>query len=231
MGNRFPVPMLNDRPNQTSTAIIIPAFNEAATITDVVRRASCIGKVIVVNDGSSDGTEIVAIAAGATVISLIGNPGYEGALTKGMQYAMENHFSFAMTMDADGQHPIEAALNLIDSIQDSDVAIGVRQKKQRMAEFVAGWIGALLWGIKDPFSGLKLYRLDSCKKLGNFDTRRLVGAEMFVRAHLNNLVLKAIPIQTLERADAPRFGSTLSANLRIVRATVLLVAMNWGIIR
>src|SRR5450759_609710 len=96
-------------PNPTSTAIIIPAFNEAATIAAVVGNASRIGHVVVVNDGSSDGTERAATAAGATVITLKGNQGYEGALTRGMQFAVENKFSFALTMDADGQHRLESA--------------------------------------------------------------------------------------------------------------------------
>ncbi|HEY5579882.1 MAG TPA: glycosyltransferase family 2 protein [Rhodoferax sp.] len=217
-------------PNQTSTAIIIPAFNEAATIAAVVREASCIGQVIVVNDGSSDDTEKAAYAAGATVITLKGNQGYEGALTSGMQFAITKNFSFALTMDADGQHRLESAQQLLDSIQDSDLVIGIRQKKQRFTEVIAGWIGAHLWGINDPFSGLKLYRLESCKAIGNFDTRRLVGAEMFVRAHRKGLSLKAIPIQTNERTDAPRFDSTLRANFRIARAMVLLVAISWAIL-
>lgn len=218
-------------PQPQSTAIIIPAFNEAATIATVVRNAVQLGQVIVVNDGSRDDTEAQAQAAGATVLTLPGNNGYEGALARGIQFAVENDFAFALTMDADGQHRQESALQLIAAIGDCDVAIGLRYKKQRFAEFVAGWIGTRLWGINDPFSGLKLYRLESCKKLGIFDTRKLVGAEMFVRAHRNGLTLLGVPIHTAERADAPRFGSTLRANYQIARATVLLVAISFKLIQ
>ena len=218
-------------PKPENTAIIIPAFNEVATIATVVGGVTALGQVIVVNDGSSDGTEKAATAAGATVITLQGNQGYEGALTSGIRFAVDNSFDFALTMDADGQHRPESAQHLLDAIQNSDVAIGIRQKKQRVIELVAGWIGAHLWGINDPFSGLKLYRLERCKTLGNFDTRRLVGAEMFVRAHRHGFAVKAIPIHTAERADAPRFGSTLRANIRIARATFLLVAISWGLLK
>ena len=218
-------------PKPESIAIIIPAYNEAATIATIVRNSVRIGHVIVVNDGSSDDTEVEAKAAGATVLTLPANQGYEGALTRGMQFAVANNFAFALTMDADGQHRMESGLQLIEAIDNCDVVIGIRQKKQRFAELIAGLIGSLLWGINDPFSGLKLYRLDSCKRLGSFDTRKLVGAEMFVRAHRNGLTLKATPIHTSKRADAPRFGSTLPANFRIFRATVLLVGISLGIIR
>jgi hypothetical protein len=145
-----------------------------------------------------------------------------------MQYAIDHGFAFALTMDADGQHRLESAHALIAALKGGDVAIGVRRKKQRFTEFIAGWVGAWLWGISDPFSGLKLYRLASCKALAPFDTHCLVGAEMMVRAKRLGLTLVAIPIHTAERADAPRFGSLMRANYRLARATVLLVAISWG---
>lgn len=214
-----------------SIAIIIPAFNEAVTIATVVRNATSMGHVIVVNDGSSDATEREAKIAGATVLTLPVNQGYENALTLGMQFAVESNFAFALTMDADGQHCHKSAKQLIATIHRCDIAIGIRRKKQRVAEYIGGWIGSRLWGINDPFSGLKLYRLDTCKKLGNFDTRKLVGAEMFVRAHRSGLTLLGIPIDTVERADVPRFGGSLRANLKIARATVLLIGISLGLIQ
>jgi glycosyltransferase involved in cell wall biosynthesis len=220
-----------NNPKPMSIAVIIPAYNEAATIAAVVNNATQLGHVVVVNDGSVDNTESLARAAGATVLTLTGNQGYEGALSAGVKYAIDNGFAFALTMDADGQHQLESAKALISALQDSDVAVGIRHKKQRVTEFVAGWVGALLWGISDPFSGLKLYRLASCKALAPFDSRRLVGAEMMVRAKRHRLKLVAIPIQTAERADAPRFGSLLRANYRLGRATLLLVGISLGILR
>jgi glycosyltransferase involved in cell wall biosynthesis len=217
--------------NPASLAVVIPAFNEAATIAAVVGNAARLGHVVVVNDGSRDDTEALARAAGAAVLTLPGNQGYEGALSAGMKHAIDKDFDFALTMDADGQHRLESAQALIAAIQDRDLAIGIRHKKQRVTELFAGWIGSLLWGIDDPFSGLKLYRLTTCKELGAFDSRRLVGAEMMVRAYRKGLKIVPIPIQTAERADSPRFGSLLRSNYRLARATVLLVGISWGLLR
>lgn len=216
---------------QAPLAVVIPAYNEAATIAAVVADARLLGDVIVVNDGSSDGTAELAREACASVISLGGNTGYEGALGAGVQHAIDRNYEFALTMDADGQHSVECAQTVIDSLGAADIAIGVRRKKQRAAEWIAGWIGALLWRITDPFSGLKLYRLSSCKALGRFDTRRLVGAEMFVRAHHAGLKLASIPIHVKDRADTPRFDTRWRANFRLVRATALLIAIDWGLLR
>jgi glycosyltransferase involved in cell wall biosynthesis len=212
-----------------AVAVVIPAFNEAATIATVIGTAVNLGYVVVVDDGSTDGTGPAARSAGAEVLALPVNRGYEGALSVGMQYAIENDFTYVLTMDADGQHGLESAQALIEAIDDQDLAIGVRDKKQRFTEVIAAWVGSLLWGIEDPFSGLKLYRLSTCKMLGPFDTRRLVGAELMVRGIRRGLKCKSVRIQTVERTDSPRFGGTLRANYRLARATVLLVALSWGL--
>jgi glycosyltransferase involved in cell wall biosynthesis len=214
-----------------SLAIVIPAYNEAATIAGVVARARCLGDVIVVDDGSRDDTSQLAREAGAHVLALSGNTGYEGALNAGVQFAVGRNYDFAMTMDADGQHDVASARALIQALGDADVAIGLRLHKQRVAEWVAGWIGTLLWGVSDPFSGLKLYRLESCRHLLPFDSRRLVGAEMFVRARRTGLRLAGVPIVTAQRTDAARFDTNWRANFRLARATALLIAIHWGVVR
>jgi glycosyltransferase involved in cell wall biosynthesis len=212
-------------------AIVIPAFNEAATITTVVANALTLGDVIVVNDGSRDSTAERARAAGAQVVNLGGNTGYEGALTSGVQSAIDQEYDFVLTMDADGQHRVESARMLLNVLGSADIGIGTRRKKQRAAEWIAGWIGGFLWGVADPYSGLKLYRLKSCKALVPFDSRCLVGGEMFVRAHRVGLQIVTAPIETEDRTDAPRFDSNWRANYRLIRATVLLAAITWGVLR
>lgn len=214
-----------------SFVIVIPAYNEASTITGVVTRARSLGAVIVVDDGSHDGTPRLARQAGADVISLGGNSGYEAALSAGIQSAIGHGYDFAITMDADGQHEVVSAQALIEALGDADIAVGLRRKKQRAMEWAAGWIGSVLWGIADPFSGLKMYRLATCGCLPPFDTRRLVGGEMLVRARSAGLRVVGVPIDTLERVDAPRFDTNWRANLRLARATLLLVGIHFGIVR
>ncbi|NBO26277.1 MAG: glycosyltransferase family 2 protein [Actinobacteria bacterium] len=207
-------------------AVVIPAYNEAATVACVVAGARCLGDVIVVDDGSFDGTAQLASMAGAQVINLSGNMGYEAALSTGLQHAVNAQYEFALTMDADGQHRTESAQALIDALGSADVAIGIRRNKARVAERVAGWVGALLWRVSDPFSGLKLYRLCSCKALLPFDSYCLAGGEMFVRAYSAGLRLTTMPIEVEERTDGSRFGISWRANYRLARATALMVAIS-----
>src|SRR5713101_5594916 len=84
--------------------IVIPAFNESATIVSVVQSAGRYGGAIVVDDGSTDNTAELAIHAGAVVVSHGRNRGYDAALNTGFKRAAELGTEIIITVDADGQH-------------------------------------------------------------------------------------------------------------------------------
>ena len=218
-------------PARQTVAILIPALNEAATIGDVVGRAAQIGVPFVIDDGSTDGTSAAAKTAGAQVIRLAQNQGYEGALSVGMRRAIDQGFVYALTMDADGQHGLESARLVLATMSDElDMVIGIRSRKQRAGEVLAGWLGSLLWNVSDPFSGLKLYRLSTCSACGDFDSHRLVGAELLARCYRSGLALATVPITTKKRADQSRYGASFSVNFKLLRALLILTAVYLGMV-
>ena len=83
--------------------IVIPALNEAKTVGGVIASVIEIGHVIVVDDGSTDGTSEVAEAAGATVVRHKENSGYDAALASGYARAIELDCDAVATIDADGK--------------------------------------------------------------------------------------------------------------------------------
>jgi glycosyltransferase involved in cell wall biosynthesis len=86
-------------------AVLIPALNAARTLPAVVVDARRqLEPVVVIDDGSSDGTGDVARAVGATVLRHEVNRGKGGALKTGFAWALENGFDGVVTLDADGQH-------------------------------------------------------------------------------------------------------------------------------
>ncbi len=108
---------------------LIPAFNEADGIARVVTRLRELGfEVLVVNDCSVDDTERHARQAGAVVISHSSNMGYGCALQTGYRYALENGFQVLVQLDGDGQHEVDFARQLADSlVRDRlDLVIGSR---------------------------------------------------------------------------------------------------------
>jgi glycosyltransferase involved in cell wall biosynthesis len=200
-------------------AIIIPALNESATIGGVIANALRFGKVIVVDDGSRDGTANIASEAGADVVRHEHNRGYDGALESGFARAAELGCICVMTMDADGQHdPNQASEFIAEIARGADVVIGVRNRRQRVTEHVFGWVANLLWGIRDPLCGAKAYRICVYRRRGHFDSYGSIGTELAIYAARSGLRVTQIPVSTRPRLDAPRFGSSLRANGRIFNA-------------
>ncbi len=113
------------------TLLLIPAFDEATSLPEVLRRverAVSDVPVVVVDDGSRDETARVARAHGARVLRHPYNLGYGAALQTGYKYALRGGFRFLVQMDADGQHDPEQIHRLLEPLRagDCDLLIGSR---------------------------------------------------------------------------------------------------------
>ncbi len=200
-------------------AIVIPAFNEALTIAEVINSVKAYGCTIVVNDASVDNTQQIAEDAGAIVINHKENKGYDGALNSGFNKAVELNFDVVITFDADGQHSSDLLEKYIQLINENfQVVIGIRDRFQRIAEYIFSWVARKKWGILDPLCGMKAYHIDVYKKLGHFDSYDSIGTELSIFAAKNKINIAQLPIKTNKRTDASRFGNRVSANIRIFRA-------------
>jgi glycosyltransferase involved in cell wall biosynthesis len=109
--------------------IVVPAFNEQATIKQVVAALSrfC-PNIIVVDDSSTDLTAIRARAAGARVLQHPINLGQGAALQTGIDFALQNGASYVATFDADLQHRAEDIPSLLGALRETgaDFALGSR---------------------------------------------------------------------------------------------------------
>src|SRR6476620_12220136 len=113
------------------TVVFIPAWNEEASLPGVLSDAHTALPgidVIVIDDGSTDGTAAVAAAAGATVISFGENRGLRQGIAEGYRQALVRGYDFCGRLDADGQHPAQELKGMLELVRDGrcDVAIGSR---------------------------------------------------------------------------------------------------------
>jgi glycosyltransferase involved in cell wall biosynthesis len=207
---------------RSGVGIIIPALNEAPSIAKVIERARPFGTVIVVDDGSSDGTAAIAASAGADVVRHQINRGYDAALNSGFRRAAELGCEGVVTLDADGQHDPELLSQFIEALDGgAAVVVGVRDRFQRLAERIFAWVAWTRWHIHDPLCGMKGYRMEVYRDLGHFDSYQSIGTELAIFAARRGYRLVELPVRTRDRIGAPRFGRRLSGNWRIFRAMVL----------
>jgi glycosyltransferase involved in cell wall biosynthesis len=109
-----------------TVSIVIPAFNETASVAAVVRalaEAATWREIIVVDDGSSDDTSSQAAAAGARVIRHPYNKGNGAAVKTGIRAATGE---YVLILDADGQHQPDDARRLVDRLGEYDLVVGAR---------------------------------------------------------------------------------------------------------
>ena len=199
--------------------IVIPALNEAETIGLVVANASKYGIPIVVDDGSRDETGELAAAAGATVVKHAINRGYDEAINSGFVRAEKLGCEFVITMDADGQHDPTTLITFTQALDGGgDVVVGIRDRRQRLAEHIFAWVATAKWGIRDPLCGMKAYRIGIYQELGHFDSSNSIGTELAIHAAKTGRKIAQVAVKTCERSDEPRFGKRYSANVRILRA-------------
>ena len=120
-----------DALNAAQTSIVIPAFNEAASIAAVVRDLASAARwleILVIDDGSTDDTGAQAAAAGARVIRHPYNKGNGAAVKSGIRNATG---TFILIADADGQHQAADAARLISHLDAYDLVVGARSSRSQ----------------------------------------------------------------------------------------------------
>jgi glycosyltransferase involved in cell wall biosynthesis len=116
---------------RNDTLVFVPAWNEEENlpaVLDELREGLPRADVLVVDDGSTDGTADIARRRGAKVISFGANRGLPAGIAAGYEHATEQGYAFCGRVDADGQHPVAELARLLERVRSDvcDVAVGSR---------------------------------------------------------------------------------------------------------
>jgi glycosyltransferase involved in cell wall biosynthesis len=188
------------------TLILIPAYNAARTIGDVVKSCvNIINNILVVDDGSRDATAAVAKAAGAEVVSHPQNRGKGGALKTGFAWALEHGFDAVITLDADGQHLPREIPKFLQAREETraDLIIGGRAHlfgemlpRRRLANRFSAWSIAKASGtrITDSQSGFRLYSANLLRNVRLHTDGFDMESEVIVHAGRGGFKVLTIPI-------------------------------------
>ncbi len=202
--------------SQQRVVVVIPSYNEERFIGSVVHKILRYPvTVVVVDDGSSDDTSLVARMAGATVIRQPINQGKGAALNIGFKKARELKPDVIVMIDADGQHLPEQLSNVVRPIleDEADIVVGSRyiQKTSQvpLARVIGHWAFNLITqaasGVKatDSQSGYRAFSPKAFAHLNFGSSGFSVESEMQFLAHQYGLRLAEVPI-TIRYTDKPK---------------------------
>jgi glycosyltransferase involved in cell wall biosynthesis len=212
---------------------LIAAFNEEAHIADVVRGTSAYASpVVVVDDGSTDGTAVRARAAGALVIRHEQNQGKGCAIRTGLEHVLQLDRSHVLFLDGDLQHDAAEIPRLIAMAEQGhgDLVIGERElRKDAMppARFHANVIGSAILSrfigadVADSQSGFRIIRADLLRRVRLKGTGYEIETEMLIKLVRAGAALDRVAVQRLQyegtRSKMRPFWDTFRTCLLAVR--------------
>jgi len=193
-------------------AVVIPAFNEATTIAEVaggaLRHAR---RVIVVDDGSRDGTAAELAPLPVILIRNDANLGKAASLARGFAAALEQSVDAVVTLDADGQHRPADIPRLIEAAAEhpGDIIIATRlEGRERMprlrrfgnrqADFWIAWAAG--YPIRDTQCGFRLYPaalLEGLTVRGGRQNSFVFESEVLIEAARAGCHARCVPIDTI----------------------------------
>lgn len=192
------------------TSIVIPVFNEAENLQQVLEKIQALAltnaEIVVVDDGSTDGSAQVALNAGATVVRHPYNVGNGAAIKSGIRAARGRWLLF---MDGDGQHQPEDIPKLLREAHKYHMVVGARAKgsKLRLHRNFANSVYNLLasyvtqFPVKDLTSGFRvLERLDALRFIDLLPNTFSYPTTLTMAFLRSGLTIKYVPIRTLYRS-------------------------------
>src|SRR3989475_828646 len=219
------MPYTSSMASRCEISIVIPIFNEAGTLAELLDRVQSLKpartELIVVDDGSTDGSAEVALNAGASVIRHPYNIGNGAAVKSGIRAARGR---LIVLMDGDGQHPPEDIPKLLAETSKYHMVVGARAKgsKLRFHRYAANLLYNLLasyvtrFNVQDLTSGFRvLSRRDALRFIDLLPNTFSYPTTLTLAFLRSGFTVKYVPIQTLYRSGQSKI-SLISDGIRFL---------------
>ena len=224
-----------------ASLVVIPTYNEAESIGTILDGLKDLDvDVLVIDDGSPDGTADIVRKHNVEVVERQGKQGLGSAYRTGFSIAIERGYTYVIEMDADGSHQIRDLTTMMEWIGSADLLIGSRwvsdgsienwsKFREYLSKSANRYANLLLsLGVKDTTSGFRIYTSALLKKM-EISTIRSEGycfqIEMTRRAIARGGSIAEVPITFIERAHGKSKMSFSIALEAVVRITA------WGALR
>jgi glycosyltransferase involved in cell wall biosynthesis len=225
---------------------IVPALNEERTVARVIDELRAFDgglDVVVVDDGSVDGTARVARSKGARVLRLPFNLGIGGAVQTGFRYAFENGYDLAVRVDGDGQHDPAQLARVIAPVLSgqADIAVGSRfadvggvgyrsSRTRRVGIRLLAWIVSRIVGqrVTDATSGFQALNREGIALFARDYPHDYPEVEATVMVFRHRLRMLEVPVEMRERGGG---RSSITALRSIYYMVKVLLAIFVGLFR
>lgn len=218
------------RAADAETWVVIPLFNEASVIAEVIAGLrESFAHIVCVDDGSTDGSGAIAEAAGARVLRHPLNLGQGAALQTGIAYAREqSSCHYIVTFDADGQHRVVDAVAMVDLARSDDAAIVFgsrflddRTKPGALKKLVlktAVVVTNLTTGLRltDAHNGLRVIRVDAARGIHLQQDRMAHASEIVLQLRRTGLPWREFPVEVLYTDYSKAKGQSLLNSINIL---------------
>ncbi|MGI8945911.1 MAG: glycosyltransferase family 2 protein [Thermoleophilaceae bacterium] len=230
---------------RNSNLAVVPAYNESTTIGGVIhslREHVPDFDVLVVDDGSTDGTDALARHAGARVVRHPFNLGIGGAVQSGFSFALENGYDRMVQVDGDGQHvagEIGALREAMDSDGEIDMVCGSRfltesgylaPISRRTGIHIFAFLLSRIVGqpVTDPTSGFRLYNRRAIALFARDYPHDYPEVEAVLMVHFHRLRMREVPVRMLERGGGQ---SSIRSGKSVYYMVKVLLAIFVGLVR
>ena len=211
---------------------LIPAYNEARTVAAVVRGAAVhVAQVLVVDDGSTDGTAAAAIEAGADVMRLDRNGGKGTAIRAGLSRVFRSEATHVIFMDGDLQHRPEEIPELLAEAAATGAAMVIGERvfvrdempaSRYWANVIGSWALATLMGVDltDTQSGFRVVRTDVLRQIDLESTGYEFETELVVKLARRGAHIARVPIKAVYAGEKSKLRPVRDTTRNILLALV-----------
>ncbi len=219
---------MSNQINQISVLVIVPAYNAARHISELVSRLRtyvCDANLLIINDGSGDDTLDIIRQEKVNYISFPENRGKGAALKAGFEYAIENNYRSVLTIDADLQHLPEEVPQFLAADNGHHVVIGTRKmdlKVMPWPRWLTNNLSSLIISVfsqsrvRDSQSGFRLIPTEVLKAIHLKTVGYDFESEMLFKAGALGCGISEVPISTIYE-ESTSYINPLQDSLRFLR--------------
>ena len=202
-----------------SLVVLIPAYNELNNLKKILNKNKKL--FFIVDDYSNDNTENFLKKNKINYIRNKKNLGYEKSLLIGINYIIKNYKKkkTICTLDGDNEHPINLVYKIYKLFlkKNYDILVCDRKIKNRFLEECLSRIFNVKYKIKDPMSGMKLYKIHTLKKIINFTSNNFFLVDLLYLGIKNKFKIANYEIKTKRNLKNSKVGFGFKTQLKILK--------------